>query len=214
MVGGLILGAVGLGVAPGAGDDKGAERPRCPCVDPTPDRANINPSKFCGEYGLHVCAFHIGRQDPALQVETHHYCTPLRDGVFQCTLFDRDRGNARLLGVEYVVSDDIYRSLPDEEKKLWHPHDYEIRNGLFTLPGVPADCEKKLLNGLYKTWGKVWHTWPDPKADLPLGAPVLMWSATGPGQVRSDLIKARDQRYHIDLDQVRKERATILGIPQ
>ena len=79
-----------LDVAVGAGGKKTAER--CPCVDPTPDKASINPSKFCGEYGLHVCAFHIGKEDPKLQVEAHHYCTPLRDGVFQCVLYDSDRG--------------------------------------------------------------------------------------------------------------------------
>jgi hypothetical protein len=213
-IAGLALGIIGLGVA-GAGNDKDA-RPgqRCPCVDPTPDRANIDPAKYCGDYGLHVCAFHIGKNDPELQVETHHYCTPLRDGVFQCVLYDKDKGNAKLLGVEYVVTDDIYKSLPDEEKKLWHPHEFEIRDGLFTLPGVPADCEKKLLNGLLKTWGKVWHTWPDPKTDLPIGTPVLMWSATGPNQVRGDLIKARDEQYKIDVGQIRKERDEILAAPK
>jgi hypothetical protein len=215
MIGGLILGAVGLCGAGGAGDNKGAgPPPRCPCVDPTPDRANINPAKYCGEYGLHVCAFHVGKDDPSLQVEAHHYCTPLRDGVFQCMLYDRDKGNAKLLGVEYVVSDDIYKTLPAEEKKLWHPHEYEIRNGLFTLPGVPADCEKKLLNGLLKTWGKVWHTWPDPTTDLPIGAPALMWSATGKGQVRGELVKVRDERYKIDIEQVRKHRDEILPAPK
>jgi hypothetical protein len=59
---------------------------------------------------------------------------------------------------------------------------------------LTADCEKKLLNGLLKTWGKVWHTWPDPKTDLPIGAPVLMWSATGKNQVRKELVNARDER--------------------
>ena len=192
VIGGMILGAVVLDVAVGAGGKKTAER--CPCVDPTPDKASINPSKFCGEYGLHVCAFHIGKEDPKLQVEAHHYCTPLRNGVFQCVLYDSDRGNAKLIGVEYVVSEDIYQTLPAEEKKYWHPHEYEIRAGLLTTPGLQADCEKKLLKGLLKSWGKVWHTWPDPRTDLPMGAPVLMWSATEKAQVRKDLVRARDER--------------------
>jgi hypothetical protein len=211
LIGGLILGPLVFAVV--AGDDK-EQKLRCPCVDPTPDKANIDPSKFCGEYGLHVCAFHIGKNNPNLQVETQHYCTPLRDGVFQCVLFDKDKGNAKLIGIEYVVSDDIYQSLPSEEKKMWHPHEYEIRNGLLTLPGLQPNCEKKLLNGLLKTWGKVWHTWPDPKADLPLGAPVLMWSATGKDQVRKELVNARDERYKIDTDQIRKQREGILVSPK
>jgi hypothetical protein len=183
--------------------------PRCPCVDPTPDKANINPAKFAGEYGLHVCAFHVGKADPALQVESHHYCTPLRDGVFQCVIFDSDRGAAKLIGVEYLVSDALYQTLPADEKKYWHPHDYEIRAGLLTIPGVKADCEEKLLKVLLKSWGKVLHTWPDPKTDLPIGPPVLMWSAGKDGDVRKELVKARDDRYKVDVEAIKKQREKL-----
>jgi hypothetical protein len=58
-----------------------------------------------------------------------------------------------------------------------------------TLPGLQADCEKLCLNGLLKTWGKV----------LPLGAPVLMWSATGRDEVRKDLVIDREVSYKIDV---------------
>ena len=92
--------AVILAIAAQANSQTG-EKPRCPCIDPTPDKANIAPAKFLGEYGLHVCAFHLGKDDPTLQVEAHHYCTPLRDGVFQCVLYDSDRGNAKLIGIEF-----------------------------------------------------------------------------------------------------------------
>ncbi len=182
---------------------------RCPCVDPTPDKANINPAKFAGEYGLHVCAFHVGKADPSLQVESHHYCTPLRDGVFQCVIFDKDRGAAKLIGVEYLVTDDLYKTLPEEEKKYWHPHDYEIRAGLLTIPGVKLDCEEKLLKVLMKSWGKVLHTWPDPKTDLPIGPPVLMWSAGKDGDVRKELVKARDERYKEDVEAIKKRREKL-----
>lgn len=200
--------AVVLGIAANANYQAG-EKPRCPCVDPTPDKANIAPAKFVGEYGLHVCAFHVGKDDPSLQVESHHYCTPLRDGVFQCVIYDSDRGNAKLIGVEYIVSEEIFKTLPAEEKKLWHAHEYEIREGLLTMPGVTADCEKKLLTGLMKSWGKVWHTWPDPKTDLPIGNPVLMWSASKERDVRKDLIRSRDERFKIDVNEVKKQREKL-----
>lgn len=182
---------------------------RCPCDDPAPDRSKRNPAEFLGQYGLHVCAFHIGKDDPSLQVESHHYCTALRDGVFQCVIFDSDKGNAKLIGVEYIVSEEVFRTLPAEEKKYWHPHEYEIRAGLLTIPGVKPDCEKKLLKGLVKSWGKVWHTWPDPKTALPIGAPVLMWSATEDGQVKKELIKARDERYKVDVNELRRQREKL-----
>jgi hypothetical protein len=191
--------------------NQGGDQLRCPCVDPDPDKANINPAKFVGQYGLHVCAFHIGKEDANLQVEAHHYCTRLADGVFQCVIYDADRGNAKLIGVEYIVSDDIFQTLPAEEKKYWHPHEFEIRTGLLTMTGIQPDCEKKLVKGLLKTWGKVWHTWPDPKTDLPIGPPVLMWSATKEAEVRDDLIRARDKRYQIDIHELRRQRSKVLN---
>lgn len=209
VVAAVALVAVGVGFAAGTSLQPAGGAPRCPCVDPTPDKASIPPAKFLGEYGLHVCAFHCGKDNPDLQVESHHYCTPLRDGVFQCVVYDSDRGNAKLIGVEYIVSDDIFRTLPEAEKKLWHPHDYEIRAGLLTIPGVQPDCEAKLLKGLLKSWGKVWHTWPDPKTDLPVGPPVLMWSAGKEGDVRKDLIRARDEKYKVDVDALRKQREKL-----
>lgn len=211
MLGAGVFAAAVLAVAVGGGSSQPAEKPRCPCVDPDPDKTDINPAKFAGQYGLHVCAFHVGKDDPKLQVESHHYCTRLRDGVFQCVIYDSDRGNAKLLGVEYIVSDEIFQTLPPEEKKLWHPHEYEIRAGLLTMTGIQADCEKKLLKGLLKSWGKVWHTWPDPKTDLPVGSPVLMWSATKEGAVRDELIKARDKRYGININEIRKEREKLFS---
>jgi hypothetical protein len=202
----LIVGAMMLSLALGKGQT-GA--PRCPCIDPTPDKANIDPAKFVGSYGLHVCAFHVGKNDPSLQVESHHYCTPLRDGVLQCVIYDADRGNAKLIGVEYIVSDEIFQKLPEVEKKYWHPHEYEIREGLLTIPGVQPDCEKKLLKALLKSWGKVWHTWPDPTTDLPIGPPALMWSATKEGGVRNELIRSRDARYKIDVKELKKQREKL-----
>ena len=151
----------------------------------------------------------MGKDDPALQVESHHFCTPLRDGVFQCVIYDSDRGNAKLIGIEYLVSDEIFQKLPGDEKKYWHRHDYEIREGLLTIPGVQPDCEKKLLGALINSWGKVFHTWPDPKTDLPIGPPALMWSASKERDVRKELIRSRDERYKIDVNEVKKQREKL-----
>jgi hypothetical protein len=200
--------AVGLLVSVAAAQ---SGRPaRCPCVDPTPEQSNLNPAEFVGNYGLHVCAFHIAKDDPAYQIESHHYCTAVKGGVFQCTLYDKDKGDARLIGVEYIVGDDLYQKLPAEEKPYWHPHGYEIAAGLLTFTGIKDDCEKKLVKGLQKTWGKVWQTWPDPTRDLPIGKPRLMWSAAKDGDVRKDLVQKRDRYYGISVDALRKQRKKLL----
>ena len=101
---------------------------------------------------------HIAKDDPTYQIESHHYCTAVKGGVFQCTLYDKDKGDAKLIGVEYVMSDELFQKLPPKEKAYWHPHGYEISAGLLTFTGIKKDCQKKLVKGLHNTWGKVWQT--------------------------------------------------------
>jgi hypothetical protein len=162
-----------------------------------------------GRFHLYLCAFHIAKNNPSFVVEAHHYCSPVRDEVHQCVIFDKADAGARILGVEYIVSDAIYRKLPDEEKVYWHPHRYEILSGLLVAPGMPAKAEDQLLSGLITSWGKTWHTWPDPAAALPTGEPLLMWSATKDGQIPTEEIAARDRRLGISTPEIRKRRSAL-----
>ena len=156
---------------------------------------------------LHLCAFHVAQNDPKLQVEAHHYCMPLRAGVFQCLVMDSNKPGARILGVEYLVTDAIYQSLSAEEKKSWHPHAYEVTSGLLVAPSLPEEEENKLMATVKTTWGKTWHTWPDPSTDLPLGQPALMWAFTKDGQIRPELIARRDKGLNISTEKIKRRRA-------
>jgi hypothetical protein len=60
---------------------------------------------------------------------------------------------------------------------------------------------------LKPTWGKTWHTWPDPKDPLRLGEPVLMWAYEKDGQIDKRLIESRDRDLKIDTAAIRKRRA-------
>lgn len=55
--------------------------------------------------------------------------------ILQCVIYDTDESNARLIGVEYVIKEEIFATLPPEEKKLWHSHEYEVRlrTSIFSL---------------------------------------------------------------------------------
>lgn len=163
---------------------------------------------------LYLCAFHLAKQDPKLVFEAHHYCMPVDDEVHQCVIFDGNGKTARILGVEYIVSDKLYRELPAAEKKYWHPHAYEVTSGLLIAPGMPVEQETKLMEGLVNTWGKTWHTWPDPTARLPTGEPLLMWSANKDGQVSGKVLAARDRTFKVSTAEIRKRRRHIGPVPQ
>jgi len=163
---------------------------------------------------LYLCAFHIAKKDPKLLFEAHHYCMPVADEVHQCVIFDSTGKNARILGVEYIISDKLYRKLPDAEKKYYHPHTYEITSGLLVAPRMKATEENKLMEGLLTTWGKTWHTWPDPKTELPMGEPLLMWSASKDGQISDEILAERDKRLKVSTKDIRKRREYIGPVPQ
>jgi hypothetical protein len=161
----------------------------------------------------YLCAFHIGKKDPTFVVEAHHYCAAINDDVHQCVVFDSNGKNARILGVEYIISDAVYQKLPTDEKKYYHPHRYEVTSGLLIAPGMPAAEEKEFMDKVVTTWGKTWHTWPDPKTALPMGEPMLMWASTRDGMIDAATLAKRDKEFGVDTAQIRRRRSHLGPVP-
>jgi len=163
---------------------------------------------------LYLCAFHVAKENPKFQLTAHHYCAPQKGDLHQCVIYDSRGSNPKLLGVEYIIGDDTYKSLSDEEKKYWHPHAYEILSGQLVAPDLAMQGDD-IFPGLLLTWGKTWHTWRDPSTSLPLGEPMLMWSANGDGQVNESLVSARDAEFGISSADIRQRRTKYgFKVPQ
>ena len=74
-----------------------------------------------------------------MQVEAHHFCACPNEDVRQCVIYDSDKPNARLIGLEYIISDQLFETLPEEEKIYWHSHKYEVQSGtLQVCPRIKA----------------------------------------------------------------------------
>src|SRR5690606_4727609 len=61
--------------------------------------------------GFHMYADEMGRQ-----VAASHFCIHLRHDLHQCVIFDRNAPDARLIGIEYIISAERFQSLPADEK--------------------------------------------------------------------------------------------------
>lgn len=174
---------------------------------------NVNKLKYAGpvkDIHLYLCAFHIAKNNPGFEVEAHHYCSMRnlnigKADLHQCVIYDSKEAPAKLLGIEYIVSNETYQSLPDDEKKYWHPHAYEIVSGQLIVPDLP-DMGDKALAGFLESWGKTFHTWPDPETEIPMGEPLLMWSAGADGQISKEAIGKRDKQFDISTDKLRERR--------
>jgi len=159
---------------------------------------------------VYLNGFHFYADDRGRQVEAHHFCTHLTEDFHQCVIFDADDKKARLIGIEYIVSAKLFQTLPDEEKKLWHSHHYEIKSGQLVIPGVPERVERSAFKDLVTTYGKTWHTWQiDRDNALPLGIPQLMMGFTDDGQIDSSLLKSRDERLDVSSEERRRSREEI-----
>ena len=159
---------------------------------------------------MYLDGFHFvsGAMDD--QMEAHHYCTQVNEDVTQCLIYDGNKEDALLIGIEYIISERLFKTLPMEERQLWHSHDYEVKSGQLIAPGIPEVAELELMETLVSTYGKTWHTWQSHHNDsLPLGAPQLMMGFTADGQLEPSMLRDRDERFDDSSEDNRADRAEI-----
>lgn len=155
--------------------------------------------------------FHFYNGRMQAQMEAHHYCGVLNEEVIQCVIYDGNVKDAKLMGVEYIISAKLFATLPEAEQQLWHSHVHEVKSGQLIAPGIPEVAERELMEKLVGTYGKTWHTWhTDEKKTLPLGVPQLMMGFTADGQTDAAMVAERDRRFGIDSARKREDRT---GIP-
>jgi hypothetical protein len=166
---------------------------------------------------IYLVGFHPLKAEPKHQTEAHHFCRQVNEDFAQCVLFDGNTEQANLTGIEYIISERLFATLPKAEKQYWHPHNGEILSGQLVAPGLPAPAEKELMRSKMNSYGKTWHTWNtshggvagDP---LPLGQPVLAWSFSRFGEADPALVAGRDQRMGINSEQLRQQRQDLVPL--
>ena len=175
------------------------------------------------QFDIYVCGFHPARDDPSMQMEAHHYCKQVNQDFLQCVLFDGNTADANLIGIEYIISEKLFGELPEEERRYWHPHNFEILSGTLVAPGLPDVAEKAMLTLLMNSYGKTWHTWHTGRQDrpgsghaLPFGDPMLMWSFNRNGELDEDLKRHTAQGLGVDYNEKREQRQDLVehGTPQ
>lgn len=178
--------------------------------DTPPDKLNI-----------YLIGFHPLKENPQHQFEAHHFCQQVNEDFAQCVLYDGNTPDANLTGIEYIISERLFESLPEEERQYWHPHNGEILSGQLVAPDLPEIADKELMQSKMNSYGKTWHTWDVTHGGgsndrLPLGEPALAWSFNRFGEAKPGLVEGRDQRTGINTEERRRQRQdlTPLAHPQ
>ena len=168
------------------------------------------PGAPIGQIAVYLDGLHVMKDDPHLFLEAHHYCAAKNEDLTQCVIFDGNTSDANLIGIEFIISERLFDGLPDEEKKLWHSHHYEVKSGELAIPGIPRLAEHAFMKDLITTYGKTWHTWQiDRDPNLPMGIPQLMMGFTADGQADDQIVRDRDRRLRLSSDENRKNRDDI-----
>ncbi|KAL2011449.1 hypothetical protein VTN00DRAFT_4167 [Thermoascus crustaceus] len=172
----------------------------------------------------HLNAFHVYAEDPTRCVEANHYCSHITEDLRQCLIYDTPNANARLIGVEYMISPRVYETLPKEERELWHSHQYEVKSGMLVMPAPPGTptpvwsaAELTEMQQLIPLYGKTYHLWQIDRGDtVPIGQPQLMGSFTSDDTVRrakrgglDELLADRDARFGVNYKDKAERRKDI-----
>lgn len=160
---------------------------------------------------MHFCGIHGYAEDSNRQVIAHHFCSHPSDDFHQCVIYDRNDTGAKLIGIEYIISKKLFLTLPEDEKKYWHSHVFEVKGGLLAAPLIPTLAENEVMKDLVNTYGKTIHTWQYDKYDLPIGPPKLMMALTHDSQINKEVLEKsykdtpRPEREKIILDREKIE---------
>ncbi|CAG8625076.1 3337_t:CDS:2 [Gigaspora margarita] len=126
------------------------------------------------------------------QVEAHHYCSHLNDDFRQCIIYDSNKADAKLIGVEYIISAKLFQI------------------GSLVPASVADKAEEKLMEDLINTYGKTWHFWQVDRGDpLPFGPPQLMMAFTEDNQLSPKALKCRDEKLNVSTAHKRETRAQL-----
>jgi hypothetical protein len=166
-------------------------------------------------YTTYMVGFHPMKNHPDHQMEAHHYCKQVTQDVAECALFDGNTPDAHLTGIEYIISEGLYKTLSDKEKQLWHPHSYEVLSGTLVAPGIPETAEYELMRDKLNTYGKTYHVWNTGHFGLgdaqtiPVGEPMLAWSFNQDGEINPGLLRETADRLGIDFEHRRQQRVSL-----
>ena len=212
----LVLGSLGMGAvsqtqAP-PGDDKTAKTRALEL-----GAKALQGDAPLGPMDVYLVGFHPMKEQPQHQMEAHHFCHQVNQDFAQCALFDGNGRNANLNGIEYIISEKLFETLPAEERQYWHPHNAEILSGQLVAPGIPAVAEKALMKDKMNSYGKTWHVWNTGTMGaagdkLPLGPAMLAWSFNREGEAKPGLVEQRDRRMGVDTAEKRRQRADLQAL--
>jgi hypothetical protein len=137
-------------------------------------------------FETHLAGIACLSDNPQKQIPSHSWVHHINEDVMQGLIFDSDQSDARLIGIEYIITERLFEKLPEDEKKLWSSNAYPVKSGIIVAPRMPGFMEHRLMEDLAPTYSKKFITW-DPNQPLPQGIPHLAMNPVNDSMLRDDV---------------------------
>ncbi|GAS61466.1 hypothetical protein NGUA38_00003 [Salmonella enterica] len=103
------------------------------------------------DIGTYLDGFHLYSCDKNGEMEAHHDGTGRNEDVMRAVIYNGNTENARLMGMEYIISGRLFKTPPAEGKRLWHSHQYAGKSGSLGAPGLLQGADKALMSQIGNT---------------------------------------------------------------
>jgi len=161
------------------------------------------------EFDTHLTAVLVDSRNPDKQVPVHLYVSHINEDFMQALIMDDETDDARLIGIEYIITPKIFDQLTPEEKKLWHSLNYLVRSGVLVAPRLPKVIEHRLMKDLAPAYAKAIYVWNKEESFLPVGVPQFLSAPTHDGVLKVSLIQRLYDKYGYDWEKIRNSREDI-----
>ncbi len=120
---------------------------------------------------LHMTAKKLFPGNPDMTV--NKYCKSVVGDMMECQIYDGNEGDSRLVGVESIVSPQMYNTFTQDEKKLWMPTKDLMQTTMTAMPELDADQFTNVATSMSNNYSKIYLLWDPGKLNLPIGSPVV-----------------------------------------
>ena len=132
-------------------------------------------------WSLHLKAKNVLPGNPDMSVDK--YCKSVVGNMTECQIYESNDADARLVGMEVIVGNEMYSGFSAAEQKNWVLTKDLMQQTSVAMPDLSAEQFTNVAQSFAGNYSKVYLLWDPGKINLPTGNPVVtvanMVAATG-----------------------------------
>lgn len=173
---GLLVSLAALGVA--CGSDNLYQLKNQAAHDADLNLVAGTPISELTDFSIRLVEQYAVKDDMSQQFSLLSLCKEIDADKMICALTDKDGSDAKVIGVETIISESAFEKLSEEEKAKFHSHKNELTSGRMMIESDTEADAKALMEKLSSTFGKA-ELFMMPGTDKMLESALLLTAIEG-----------------------------------